>query len=105
MDEVRRRHAMLVIDTGTADATARTELDTYLRDKPNDPEAVLRRRPRRSAPMRRSPGATRSLRPLFAASPCSAAGVSGDDAKAFDMATKARQAYPDDPDMPRHWAC
>jgi len=45
MDEVRRRLAMLAIDAGTADATARRELDAHLRDKPNDPEALLHRRP------------------------------------------------------------
>src|SRR5262249_7870729 len=41
-DEARRRLALLAIDPNTADAAARTELENYLREKPNDPEALVR---------------------------------------------------------------
>src|SRR5262249_25374244 len=41
-DQARRRLAMLTSPAGTANATARTDLENYLRESPNDPLALTR---------------------------------------------------------------
>src|SRR5262245_15271627 len=41
-DEARQRLALLAINAGTANASARTELEKYLRERPNDPAALAR---------------------------------------------------------------
>jgi tetratricopeptide (TPR) repeat protein len=107
-DDARKRLAVLAIDVGAADPAARTELQNYLREQPNDPAALVR-----LAALQQRDGtadqaiktyekvladyplyapATRQLALLYAQAP-------GDDPKAYETATKARQAYPDDPDI------
>src|SRR5258707_4331968 len=41
-DEARRRLAMLAINVATADSAARTQLEKFLRERPNDPAAMMR---------------------------------------------------------------
>src|SRR5262249_53056923 len=41
-DEARQRLALLAINAGTANTGARTELEKYLRERPNDPAALAR---------------------------------------------------------------
>ena len=41
-DEARQRLALLAINAGTANAGVRTELEKYLRQRPNDPAALAR---------------------------------------------------------------
>ena len=107
-DDARKRLAVLAIDVGAADPAARTELQNYLREQPNDPAALVR-----LAALQQRDGtvdqaiktyekvladyplyapATRQLTLLYAQQ-------ASDDPKAYDLATKARQAYPDDPDI------
>jgi tetratricopeptide (TPR) repeat protein len=107
-DDARKRLAVLAIDVAAADPAARTELQNYLREQPNDPAALVR-----LAALQQRDGAadqaiktyekvgadyplyapaTRQLALLYAQAP-------GDDPKAYETATKARQAYPDDPDI------
>ena len=43
--EALQRLGLLAIDTGTANSNARTELDNYLRERPNDPVALMRLAP------------------------------------------------------------
>src|SRR5262245_16711573 len=107
-DQARRRLALLAIPAGTANATVRTELENYLRESPNDPGALTR-----LAEVQQREGAVdRAVKtyekvvaddPFFAPATRQLALLYGqlstDSAKAYELVTKARQAYPDDPDI------
>jgi tetratricopeptide (TPR) repeat protein len=107
-DEARRRLALLAIPVGTANAAVRTELESYLRQTPNDPAALMR-----LAELQTRDGAVdqavRTYEKLVADNPLYAPAtrqlallygqLSTDSAKAYELVTKARQAYPDDPDI------
>lgn len=107
-DEAQQRLAVLKIDTRNPSEDARATLDSFLRQQPKDPAALTR-----LARLQARDGsadqaidtyrkavdadplfgpAVRDLALLYAARPA-------DESKAFEMATKARQAYPDDPDL------
>jgi tetratricopeptide (TPR) repeat protein len=104
-DQARRRLALLAIPAGTANETVRTELENYLRESPNDPVALTR-----LAEVQQREGAvdqavktyekvvadnpsygpaTRQLALLYGR-------LSTDSAKAYELVTKAHQAFPDD---------
>ena len=105
-DEARQRLALLAIQIGAANAGVRTELENYLRKWPNDPAALVR-----LAEFQQREGAvdqavktyekvidgdphhapaTRQLALLYGK-------LSTDSDKAYELVTKAREAYPDDP--------
>jgi tetratricopeptide (TPR) repeat protein len=105
-DEARQRLALLAIQVGAANAGVRTELENYLRKWPNDPAALVR-----LAELQQREGAvdqavktyekvinddphyapaTRQLALLYGK-------LSTDSDKAYELVTKAREAYPDDP--------
>jgi tetratricopeptide (TPR) repeat protein len=108
-DVARRRLAMLAIDVQAANtADVKTKLENYLHDQPNDPQALLR-----LGQVQEHEGASdqavktyekivsgnsefapavRRLAILYSQRP-------NDEAKALDLATKARQVYPDDPEL------
>jgi tetratricopeptide (TPR) repeat protein len=107
-DDARKRLAVLAIDVGAADPAARTELQNYLREQPNDPAALVRL----AALQQRDGTADQAIKtyekvladyPLYAPATRQLtllyAQQASDDPKAYDLATKARQAYPDDPDI------
>jgi tetratricopeptide (TPR) repeat protein len=108
-DEARRRLALLAIDVQAANAAdVQKELETYLHEQPNDPEALLRlgQVQEREGALDQAAKtyeriisddsqfapATRRLAILYSQRP-------NDEAKALDLATKARQAYPNDPEL------
>ena len=107
-DEARQRLALLAINVGTANAAVRTELENYLRKWPNDPAALMR-----LAEIQQRDGAVdqavKTYEKLVADNPLYAPAtrqlallygqLSTDSAKAYELVTKARQAYPDDPDI------
>jgi tetratricopeptide (TPR) repeat protein len=107
-DEAGRRLALMAIDVGTADPKARTELENYLREWPNDPAALVR-----LAQIQEREGAVdQAVRtyekvvadnPLFAPATRQLALLYGqrstNDLRAYELVTKARQAYPDDPEI------
>ena len=86
----------------------RTELENYLRERPNDPAALVR-----LAELQQRDGAVDQAvktyekvvadNPLYAPATRQLALLYGqlstDSAKAYELVTKARQAYPDDPDI------
>lgn len=104
-DDARRRLAILSIRGDVPNAAAQGELDDYLRDRPNDPMALLRRaqlQERHGPPEQAitTYEATVQSNPQFAPALRRLAIVyarSNQFAKASDVAQKARQAYPDDP--------
>jgi tetratricopeptide (TPR) repeat protein len=107
-DEARKRLAVLAIDAQTTDAAVRKELQNYISEQPNDPEALWRLGQVQEregvldeaaktyqkiidsdpsfAPARRRLAILYSRRP-------------NEEAKALDLAAKARQSYPDDPEL------
>jgi tetratricopeptide (TPR) repeat protein len=108
-DEARRRLAVLAIDVQAANtADVKTKLENYLHDQPNDPEALFRLgqvQEREGASDQavttyekiisgnsQFAPAVRRLAILYSQRP-------NDEAKALDLATKARQVYPDDPEL------
>jgi tetratricopeptide (TPR) repeat protein len=107
-DQARRRLALLAIPAGTANATVRTELENYLRENPNDPAALTRL----AEAQQQEGAADQAVKtyekvvadyPLYAPATRQLALLYGqlstDSAKAYKLVTKARQAYPDDPDI------
>ena len=107
-DDARKRLSLLAIGIGAADPAVRTELQNYLKEQPNDPAALTR-----LAALQQQDGAvddaiktydkalaadplyvpaTRQLALLYARR-------ASDDPKAYELTTKARQAYPDDPEI------
>jgi tetratricopeptide (TPR) repeat protein len=108
-DEAGKRLAVLAIDVGTAnDAAVRTQLENYLREQPKDPAALVR-----LAELQERGGAmdqaVQAYEKVLADDPVFAPALrrltllygqrSTDDPKAYEVATKARQAYPDDPEI------
>jgi tetratricopeptide (TPR) repeat protein len=107
-DEARQRLALLAIDVGAKNPGVRTELENYLRKQPNDPAALMR-----LAQIQQRDGAVDQAvktyekvvadNPLYAPATRQLALLYGqlstDSAKAYELVTKARQAYPDDPDI------
>src|SRR5262249_706110 len=104
-DEARKRLSLLAIDTRTANSGARTELENALREQPNDPAALVR-----LARIQEREGAAdqaiKTYEKVLAEYPSYAPAArqlallysqrSADVPKAYELATKARQAYPDD---------
>jgi uncharacterized protein HemY len=106
--EARQRLAVLAMDPRKADSNARTTLENYLREKPNDPAALFRlgQLQERDGVFDQAINSYEKildLNPLFAPAMRSLAMAyyrhSPDDRKAFDLATKAREAFPDDPEI------
>jgi tetratricopeptide (TPR) repeat protein len=107
-DEARQRLALLAINVGTANTGVRTELENYLRKWPNDPVAMMR-----LAGIQQREGAVdqavKTYEKLVADNPLNAPAtrqlallygqLSTDSANAYELVTKARQAYTDDPDI------
>jgi len=107
-DEARQRLALLAIQAGAANSGVRTELENYLRQWPNDPAAMVR-----VAQVQERDGAVDQAvktyekvvadNPLYAPATRRLALLYGqlstDSPKAYELVTKARQAYPDDPDI------
>jgi tetratricopeptide (TPR) repeat protein len=107
-EEARQRLALLAINAGTADSAARAELEKFLRERPSDPAALVR-----LAQVQARDGAVDQAvktyekvvadNPLYAPATRQLALLYGqrstNDPKAFDLVQKARQSYPDDPDI------
>src|SRR5262245_33919664 len=107
-DEARQRLALLAIDVGAGNPGVRTELENYLRKQPNDPAALMR-----LGEVQQRDGAVdqavKTYEKVIAENPLHAPAtrqlallygqLSTDSAKAYELVTKARQAYPDDPDI------
>lgn len=106
-DEARRRLTILALNTSSPTSTAQGELDAYLRERPNDPVALLRR-----AQLQERQGnadqAVKTYEAIIQSNPqfapvfrrlAIAYARSNQLAKASDVAQKARQAYPDDPQV------
>ena len=104
-DQARRRLTMLAIPAGTANAAVRTELENYLRESPNDPAALTR-----LAEVQQREGAVdqavKTYEKVVADNPSYAPAMrqlallygqlSTDSPKAYELVTKAHQAFPDD---------
>jgi tetratricopeptide (TPR) repeat protein len=107
-EDAQQRLAILTMDPSKPTAEARAKLDEYLRRQPRDPAALTR-----LAELHQHEGATdqaieayqkaidadssfapavRELAMIYSQRPA-------DESKAFDLATKARQAYPNDADI------
>jgi tetratricopeptide (TPR) repeat protein len=107
-EDARRRLTVLAIPVGTANAAVRTELENYLRETPGDPAALMR-----LAQIQQRDGAVdqavKTYEKLVADYPLYTPAthqlallyrqLSTDSTKAYELVTKARQAYPDDPDI------
>src|SRR5215831_15522450 len=107
-DQARRRLALLAIPAGTANATVRTELENHLRESPSDPVALTR-----LAEVQQRDGAVdqavKTYEKVVADNPSYAPAMhqlsllygqlSTDSAKAYELVTKARLAFPDDPEI------
>jgi tetratricopeptide (TPR) repeat protein len=107
-DEARRRLTLLAIPVGTANAAVRSELENYLRASPNDPAALVR-----LADLQQRDGAVdqavKTYEKVIADNPLYTPALrqlallygqrSADDPKAYEFATKAREAYPGDPEI------
>jgi tetratricopeptide (TPR) repeat protein len=109
-DEARRRLAILAIEPRSANAADRNELQSYLKDRPNDPVALSR-----LAEIQIRDGAVdealKSYEKVVATNPQFAPATrrlavlyrerNVEDQKAFELTEKARQAYPQDPNIAR----
>jgi tetratricopeptide (TPR) repeat protein len=107
-DEARQRLALLAIDAKAGNPGVRTELENYLRKQPTDPAALMR-----LGEIQQRDGvldqAVKTYEKLVADNPLYAPAtrqlallygqLSTDSAKAYELVTKARQAYPDDPNI------
>jgi tetratricopeptide (TPR) repeat protein len=105
-DQARRRLSLLALPAGTSNTAVRTELENYLRESPNDPVALTR-----LAEVQQREGAVdqavKTYEKVVADNPSYAPAMrqlallygqlSTDSQKAYELVTKARQAYPDDP--------
>jgi tetratricopeptide (TPR) repeat protein len=104
-DEARRRLSMLAIPAGTANATVRTQVENYLRESPKDPVALTR-----LAEVQQRDGAVdqsvKTYEKALADNPSYAPAMrqlallygqlSADSPKAYELVTKAHEAFPDD---------
>jgi tetratricopeptide (TPR) repeat protein len=104
-DQARRRLTMLATPAGTANATIRTELENYLRESPNDPVALTR-----LAEVQQREGAVdqavKTYEKVIADNPSYAPAMrqlallygqlSTDSPKAYELVTKAHEAFRDD---------
>jgi tetratricopeptide (TPR) repeat protein len=107
-EEAQQRLAILTMDTQTPAGTARTTLDAFLRQQPKDP-AALTRLARLQAREGLVDQAIDTYQKAIDANPVFAPALrdlalfysarATDDAKAFDMTAKARQAYPNDAEL------
>jgi putative PEP-CTERM system TPR-repeat lipoprotein len=107
-DEARQHLALLAINAPTADSAARTQLENFLRERPNDPAAMVR-----LAQLQEHDGASnqaiKTYEKVLADSPLYAPAARqltllygehlADDPKAYDVALKAHQAYPEDAEI------
>jgi Flp pilus assembly protein TadD len=107
-DDARKRLALLAIGIGAADPAGRAELQNYLKEQPNDPAALTR-----LAALQQQDGAVddaiKTYDKALAANAVYAPAIrqlallyarrASDDPKAYELTTKARQAYPDDPEI------
>jgi tetratricopeptide (TPR) repeat protein len=107
-DEARQRLALLATQVGAANPAVRAELENYLRKWPNDPAALVRL----AEVQERDGAAEQAIKtyeqviaeyPLYAPAARQLAKLYGqrsaDDSRAYEVVTKARQAYPDDPEI------
>jgi tetratricopeptide (TPR) repeat protein len=105
-DEARQRLALLAMDAKAGNPAVRTELENYLRKQPDDPAALTRL----GEVQQRDGAVDQAVKtyekvvaddPLYAPAARQLALLYGqlstDSAKAYDLVSKARQAYPDDP--------
>jgi Flp pilus assembly protein TadD len=107
-EEAQQRLAVLKLDMQNPTADARATLDSFLRQQPKDP-AALTRLARLQARDGLADQAIDTYRKAVDADPLYApalrdlallyAGRSADESKALELATKARQAYPDDAEL------
>ena len=107
-DEAQQRLAILTMDAKASPGDARAALDAYLQKQPRDPVALTR-----LARLQARDGATDQSITIYQkvidANPEFAPALrdlalaylarGNDDSKAFDIAAKARQAYPDDAEL------
>jgi tetratricopeptide (TPR) repeat protein len=107
-DEARRRLSMLAIPAGTVNATVRTQLENYLRESPKDPVALTR-----FAEVQQRAGAVdqavKTYEQALADNPSYAPAMrqlallygqlSTDSPKAYELVTKAHEAFPDDAEI------
>jgi tetratricopeptide (TPR) repeat protein len=105
-DEARQRLTLLAMDARGGNPAVRTELEDYLRKQPDDPAALTR-----LGEVQQRDGAVdqavKTYEKVIADDPLYAPAIrqlallygqlSTDSAKAYDVVSKARQAYPDDP--------
>jgi tetratricopeptide (TPR) repeat protein len=105
-DDARKRLSVLAIKS--EDPAARTELQNYLNQQPDDPAALAR-----LAALQQRDGAVedaiKTYEKTLSADPAYApatralalryARQSSNDPRAYDLTTKAREAYPDDPEL------
>jgi tetratricopeptide (TPR) repeat protein len=107
-EEAQQRLAILSMDTQRPAEDARTNLESFLKKQPKDP-AALTRLGRLEARDGSPDQAIDSYRKAVDADPLFApalrdltllyAGRTNDESKALEMGAKARQAYPDDPEL------
>lgn len=107
-EEAQQRLAILTMDAKTSPGDARTALNAFLKQQPNDP-AALTRLARLQAREGSADQAIATYQKVIDANPSFAPALrdlallysarAADDAKAFDMVAKARQAYPDDAEL------
>jgi len=107
-DEARQRLALLAIDPKAGNPAVRTEVENYLRKQPDDPAALMRLGEFQQRDVAVDQ-AVKTYEKLVADSPLYAPAtrqlallygqLSTDTAKAYEVVTKARQDYPDNPDI------
>jgi tetratricopeptide (TPR) repeat protein len=107
-DEARRRLSLLATPVGTATAAVRAELENFLRESPNDPAALVR-----LGELQQRDGAVDQAvktyekvvadNPLYAPALRQLARLYGqlstDSPKAYELVTRAHEAYRDDPSI------
>jgi tetratricopeptide (TPR) repeat protein len=107
-EEAQQRLAILTLDTTTPTSQARATLDAFLQRQPKDP-AALTRLARFQVREGSADQAIGTYQKAIDANPSFAPALrdlallysarASDDSKTFDMAAKARQAYPDDAEL------